>query len=116
MKYALTEAAGKTNSTDWMKTVLRTDRSNRRCRQRYAATPEDEQSRLALPKNIIRPLPVQYHKSERFRRPALPFAGARWRSGWSKLRRQRSSERIVIGSDQLGNRLGFHISVDLKAK
>ena len=44
---------------------------------------EDEQSRLALPKNLIHLLPVQDHKNERFRRPALPFAGARRRSGWS---------------------------------
>ena len=36
-----------------------------------------EQSRRALPKNLIRPFPVQYPKSERFRRPALPFTDAR---------------------------------------
>ena len=33
---------------------------------------EFEQSRTALPKNLIRPLPVQDRKDERFRRPALP--------------------------------------------
>ena len=40
-----------------------------------------EQSCPALPKNLIRPLPVQDPKGERFRRPALPFGGARRRSG-----------------------------------
>ena len=39
---------------------------------------EFEQSRTALPKNLIRPLPVQDHKDERFRRPALPRADAVW--------------------------------------
>ena len=39
-----------------------------------------EQSHRALPKNLIHPLPVQDPKGERFRRPALPFAGARRRS------------------------------------
>ena len=43
---------------------------------------ELEQSREALPKNLICPLPVQDHKDGRFRRPALPIAGARRRSGW----------------------------------
>ena len=47
---------------------------------------------MALPKNLIRPLPVQDHKSERFQRPALPFASARRCSGWSKLQRWRTSE------------------------
>ena len=51
-----------------------------------------EQSRRALPKNFIRPLPVQDPKGERFRRPALPFAGARRRSGWRRLQWRRSSE------------------------
>ena len=36
-----------------------------------------EQSGRALPKNLIRSLPVQDPKGERFRRPAFPFAGAR---------------------------------------
>ena len=44
-----------------------------------------EQSRLAVPKNLIRPLLLQDHKSERFRRPALSFAGAHRCSGCSKL-------------------------------
>ena len=38
---------------------------------------EFEQSRRALPKNLIRPLPVQDRKDERFRRPALPHASIR---------------------------------------
>ena len=50
---------------------------------------EFEQSRTALPKNLIRPLPVQDRKDERFRRPALPRADARRRLGWSRLRRRR---------------------------
>ena len=67
--------------------VVRMERSRRRCRRRYAAAPDldggravakiVEQSRRALPKNLIRPLPVQDLKGERFRRPALLFAGAR---------------------------------------
>ena len=66
--------------------VVRTEYS----RRRYAATPDldggravakiVEQSCRALPKNLIRPLPMQDPKGERFRRPALPFAGARRRS------------------------------------
>ena len=40
---------------------------------------EFEQSRTALPKNLIRPLLVQDRKDERFRRPALPRADARQR-------------------------------------
>ena len=92
-------AFGKTNGTDGTKTVLRTECS----RRRYAAAPDldggravakiVEQSRRALPKNLIRSLPVQDPKGERFRRPALPFAGARRRSGWRRLRWRRSSER-----------------------
>jgi len=35
---------------------------------------------------LIRPLPVQDSKGERFQRPALPFAGARRRSGWRRAR------------------------------
>ena len=50
---------------------------------------EFEQSRTALPKNLIRPLPVQDRKDERFRRPALPRADARRRLGWSRLRWRR---------------------------
>jgi hypothetical protein len=52
-----------------------------------------EESRKVLPKNLIRPLPVQDHKSERFRRPALLFAGACKRLGWSRLRWHHSSEK-----------------------
>jgi hypothetical protein len=40
-----------------------------------------EQSRRALPKNLIRPLPVQNRKDKRFRRPALPHTDARRRLG-----------------------------------
>ena len=45
---------------------------------------EVEQSRRALSKNLIRPLSMQDHQDERFRRPALPHAGVqvksiRWR-------------------------------------
>ena len=50
---------------------------------------EFEQSRTALPKNLIRPLPVQDRKDERFWRPALPRADARRRLGWSRLRWRR---------------------------
>jgi hypothetical protein len=60
-----------------------TVRRNTRHGRKTSRGEEDEQSRLALPKNLIRPLPVQDHNSKRFRRPALPFAGARRRSGWS---------------------------------
>ena len=37
------------------------------------------------------PFPVQDHKDERFRRPAVPFAGARRRTGWSRLRWRRKA-------------------------
>ena len=50
---------------------------------------EFEQSRTVLPKNLIRPLPGQDRKDERFRRPALPRADARRRLGWSRLRWRR---------------------------
>ena len=76
-----------------MMAVVRTERSRRRCRRRYAAAPDldggravekiAEQSRRALLKNLIHPLPVQDPNGEMFRRPALPFAGARRRTGWS---------------------------------
>ena len=52
-----------------MTAVVRTERSRRRCRRRYTAAPDleggqavakiAEQSCWALPKNLIRPLPVQ---------------------------------------------------------
>jgi hypothetical protein len=38
-----------------------------------------------LPKNLIRPLPVQDLEDEGFRRPALLIADARLRSGWREL-------------------------------
>ena len=60
-----------------------TVRRSTRLGRRTSRGEEYMQSRLALPKNLIRPLSVQDHKSEWFRRPALPFAGARRRSGWS---------------------------------
>ena len=70
-----------------------------------------EQSRRALPKNLIRPLPVQDLKGERFRRPALLFAGARRRSGWRRLRWRRNSKRegktliqirsVLVAADRL---------------
>ena len=47
---------------------------------------------MVLPKNLIRPLPMQDHKNEWLWRPAFLFAGACMRSGWSKLRRHHSSE------------------------
>ena len=50
---------------------------------------EHEQSRIVLPKNLIRPLAVQDRKDERFRRPALPRADAHRRLGWSRLRWRR---------------------------
>ena len=90
------------NGADGTKTVLRTKCSNRRCRRRYAATVDLDGGRAVaqkasshawLSKNLTHPLPVQDHKSERFRTPALPFTGARRRSEWSKLRRRRGSEK-----------------------
>ena len=109
---------------------------NTRLGRRTSRGEEDEQSRLALSKNQIRPLPVQDHNSKRFRRPALPFAGARRRSGWSnyeggatarrgktltrldafwyrptgQLYRRVPRPRVTIGSEKSGNRLRFHIS------
>ena len=60
---------GKTDENDRMKTVLLTEYSSRCRRRRFAAAPDLdegravmkilEQSRRALPKNLIRPLPVQ---------------------------------------------------------
>ena len=62
-------AFGKTNGDDRTKTVLLTECSSRCRRRRFAAAPDLnegravmknlEQSRQALPKNLIRPLPVQ---------------------------------------------------------
>ena len=37
------------------------------------------------------PSPVQDHKDKWFRRPAVPFAGARRRTGWSRLRWRRKA-------------------------
>ena len=52
------------------------------------------------------PSPVQDHKGEWFRRPAVPFAGARRRTGWSRLRWRRKARvlakprlvRCILGS------------------
>jgi hypothetical protein len=47
---------------------------------------KDASSRVkTLPKNLIRPLPVQDLKGRGFRRPALPIADARQRSRWRQL-------------------------------
>jgi hypothetical protein len=55
---------------------------------------QDHESRVrTLPKNLIPPLPVQDLEGEGFRRPALPNADARRRSGWKELRWQRSCEQ-----------------------
>ena len=96
-------ALGKTNGADGTTKVVRMECSRRRHRRRYAAAPDldgeravakiVEQSRRALPKNLIRPLPVQNFKDKKFRRPALPFAGARRHSGWRRLWWQRNNER-----------------------
>src|SRR6266508_3797835 len=56
---------------------------------------ERKQLRGALPKNLIRPLLVQDRKGEWFRRPALPFTGARRRSGWSSLRWRRRQRGLA---------------------
>ena len=42
---------------------------------------EGEQSRKALPKNLIRSLLVQDREGEWFRRPALPYVGGVLRGG-----------------------------------
>ena len=70
-------------------TVETTERGTAGLGRKTTRDDDIEQSREALPKNLIRPLPVQDRKSEWFRRPALPFVGARRRSGWSRLRRRR---------------------------
>ena len=43
-------AAGKTKGTDETKTVIRTERSNRRCRRRYAAAPDLDGGRAVAKK------------------------------------------------------------------
>ena len=43
-------AAGKTKGADETKMVLRTERSNRRCRRRYAATPDLDRGRVMAKK------------------------------------------------------------------
>ena len=95
-------AFGKMNGFNGMKTVLQM-KCSRWCRRRRAASlyldegwammKIVEQSRRALPKNLIRPLPVQDPKGERFWRLALPFAGARRSSGWIRLWWQHNSEK-----------------------
>jgi len=96
-------ALEKTNGADGTTTVVRMECNRRRHRRRYVAALDldggravakiVEQSRRALLKNLIRPLPVQNFKDKRFRRPALPFAGARRHSGWRRLWWQRNNER-----------------------
>ena len=74
---------------DLLLTVMNTTMSSTaRLGRKTTRDDEFEQSRTALPKNLIR-LPVQDRKDERFRRPALPRADARRRLGWSKLRWRR---------------------------
>jgi hypothetical protein len=46
-----------------------------------------------LSKNLIRPHPMQDLEGDEFRRPALPVADARRRSGWRELWWQRSCEQ-----------------------
>jgi hypothetical protein len=55
--------------------------STARLGRETARDEEIEQSRRALPKNLIRPLPYRIAKGEWFRRPALPFVDARRRPG-----------------------------------
>ena len=43
-------AAGKTKGADVTKTVLRTERSNRRCRRQYAAAPDLDRGRVVAKK------------------------------------------------------------------
>jgi hypothetical protein len=50
-------------------------------------------SAKALPKNLIHPISMQDPKGVEFRRPILPFAGARRRSGWRRLRWRRNNEK-----------------------
>ena len=47
-------AAGKMNGADWTKTVIRMDRSNRRYRRRYAATPDLDGGRVVAKKTSSR--------------------------------------------------------------
>ena len=56
-----------------------------------------EQSRRALSKNLIRPLPVQDRWGRRFWRPALPIAVARQRSGGSRPGGEKAKPRCVCG-------------------
>jgi hypothetical protein len=75
---------------DLLLTAMKTTMSSTaRLGRKTTRDDELEQSRRALPKNLIRPLPVQDRKDERFRRPALPHADARRRLGWSRLRWRR---------------------------
>ena len=71
---------------DLLLTAMKTTMSSTaRLGQKTTSDDEFEQSRRALPKNLIRPLPVQDRKDERFRRPVVPRADARRRLGWSRL-------------------------------
>jgi hypothetical protein len=54
---------------------------------------DHEQSRRTLPKNLIRPLPVQDLEDEGFRRPALLSADARLRSGRRELKGDSAMKR-----------------------
>ena len=74
----------------------------RRRWRRAAREPGDRPGSRAVMKNLkavarsasqkpYSPSPVQDHKDERFRRPAVPFAGARRRTGWSRLRWRRKA-------------------------
>ena len=97
---------------DGVTTVLRTERSRGRRWRRYAATPNLDGGRAMVkissscvrrfPKILFCLLPVQDPKGERFRRPALPFTGARWCSGWRRLQWRCSSEmRQNTSSDNI---------------
>ena len=76
-------------------TLAMTGRSRRCLRRWYASSPdllsrrpvvEAASSRVERFPKPNSPSPVHDHKGNWFQRPALPFAGGRRRSGWSRLR------------------------------
>jgi hypothetical protein len=69
-----------------------TVRRNTRLGRSTSRGEEDEQSRLALPKNLIRPLPVQDHKERMVPETCSPVRQCTPALGMEQLRRRRSSE------------------------
>ena len=102
-------AFGNTNGVDGTKMVLQTECSKRRHRRWYTAAPDLDggravtkifkQLRRALPKNLIRLLPMQDTKGERFQRPATRIGKTLTRIRLILVKADRRAHNLPLRSD-----------------